>query len=73
MRPAWARLLDALAMTLLVIAGAHEAWIWLGGQGWLGRLPQFTGNESARVVGIVFGCAAAYGIYMAIRSWRRVG
>lgn len=73
MRPAWTRLLDALAMTLLVIAAAHEAWIWLGGQGWLLRLPQVGGNESGRVLGIVFGCAAAYGVYMVVRSWRRVG
>nr|WP_261634630.1 hypothetical protein [Cupriavidus gilardii] len=42
-----------------MIAAAHEAWI--------------CGNESGRVLGIVFGCAAAYGVYMVVRSWRRVG
>lgn len=72
-RPAWTRLLDALAMTLLVIAGAHEAVIWLGGEGWLARLPSAGGSDNAVVVGIVFALAAAYGAYLVVRSWRRVG
>lgn len=72
-RPAWTRLLDALAMTLLVIAGVHEAVIWLGGEGWLARLPSAGGNSNAVVVGVVFALAAAYGVYLVVRSWRRVG
>ncbi len=72
-RPAWTRVLDALAMTLLVIAGVHEAVIWLGGEGWLARLPSAGGSDNAVVVGIVFALAAAYGAYLVVRSWRRVG
>lgn len=72
-RPAWTRLLDALAMTLLVIAGVHEAIIWLGGEGWLARLPSAGGSDNAVVVGVVFALAAAYGAYLVVRSWRRVG
>ncbi|MCG5262678.1 hypothetical protein EM868_17885 [Cupriavidus gilardii] len=72
-RPAWMRVLDALAMTLLVIAGVHEAVIWLGGEGWLARLPSAGGSDNAVVVGIVFALAAAYGVYLVVRSWRRVG
>ncbi|MBO4122817.1 hypothetical protein J5T34_18990 [Cupriavidus gilardii] len=72
-RPAWMRVLDALAMTLLVVAGAHEAVIWLGGEGWLARLPSAGGSDNAVVVGIVFALAAAYGVYLVVRSWRRVG
>jgi hypothetical protein len=72
-RPAWTRLLDALAMTLLVVAGVHEAVIWLGGEGWLARLPSAGGSDNAVVVGVVFALAAAYGAYLVVRSWRRVG
>lgn len=72
-RPAWTRLLDALAMTLLVVAAVHEAVIWLGGEGWLARLPSTGGSDDAVVVGIVFALAAAYGAYLVVRSWRRVG
>ncbi|WP_422650288.1 hypothetical protein OJJOAM_004993 [Cupriavidus sp. H18C1] len=72
-RPAWTRLLDALAMTLLVVAAVHEAVIWLGGEGWLARLPSAGGSDNAVVVGVIFALAAAYGAYLVVRSWRRVG
>ncbi|MBY4896074.1 hypothetical protein [Cupriavidus sp. AU9028] len=72
-RSPWARLLDALALTLLVVAAVHEALIWLGSPGWLPRLPQSGGSDSGVLVGIVFALAAIYGIYLVVRSWRRVG
>ncbi|MGY8525536.1 hypothetical protein [Paracidovorax citrulli] len=72
-RSPWARLLDALALTLLVVAGIHEALIWFGAPGWLPRLPQSGGSDSGVAVGVVFALAAAYGVYLVARSWRRVG
>ncbi|MFC4435020.1 hypothetical protein [Cupriavidus respiraculi] len=72
-RPPMARLLDALALTILVVASGHEAMLWFRGDGLLTVAAWDGANLGGRIVGIVCALAAAYGVYLLVRTWRRVG
>ena len=63
------RVADAVATLVLLVAGLREAILWLGISM---PLPE-VGPAASWALGVLFAVAAAYGLWMGIRMWRRVG